>query len=384
MQLLTGATGGLGAHALYQLVTRDSIRKVYCLMRPDSRKNPLDRLLHAQEKRSLRLPSSLKDKIIALPSDFSKVNFGLDETVLEEMRNNVSFIIHSAWAVNFTLNLQSFEKNYIAGVHNLVSFSLSVKLPRPARFIFCSSVSAAMGMFGPAVVPENRLPNLEHAASTGYARSKLVSEHIIYGSTTSSNALACVLRIGQIVPSLTDPLWNPSESTPLMIRSAYVVNALPELDQQCSWLPIDTAAATILDVSGISDLGGSDIYVNDRFFVYNLVNPSTFSWATDLLPALSAAGLAFSTLPFSEWIALLKASDQDPIRNPSIKLVDYWEDQARRETRRVAQSGPENGPFVFETQRSQERSKALREASALVRDGFVEAFVGAWKKFQGV
>ena len=80
----------------------------------------------------------------------------------------------------------------------------------------------------------------------------------------------------------------------------------------------------------------------------------------------------------------MKASDPDPVRNPSIKLADYWEDQARREKRRFAQGGKGNGPFVFETQKAQERSRALREAPALVRDGFVEAFVVAWKKFWGV
>jgi len=42
--------------------------------------------------------------------------------------------------VDFNLGLSSFEPN-VAGVRNLVNFSLESKLPTPPRFIFTSTIA---------------------------------------------------------------------------------------------------------------------------------------------------------------------------------------------------------------------------------------------------
>lgn len=58
--------------------------------------------------------------------------------------------------------------------------------------------------------------------------------------------------------------------------------------------------------------------------VFNIVNPKTFHWTADLLPALRSAGLLFSEVDQREWIRRLRASNPDPAANPTIKLVEFF------------------------------------------------------------
>lgn len=44
-----------------------------------------------------------------------------------------------------------------------------------------------------------------------------------------------------------------------------------------------------------------------------------------MLPALAAGGLNFETLPTDQWMDRLRKSDRDPIKNPPIKLLDWFE-----------------------------------------------------------
>lgn len=177
-------------------------------------------------------PSELeRQKIIALPSDLSRPDLGLTASNLAHLRSTLTHVIHSAWAVNFNLGVQSFEAQHIRGLHNLLNICLSVRLPSPAKFFFCSSVSAAGGTPKPARIQEVVIEDLNHAQKTGYGRSKMVSEHITRNAMRSTGMYARVLRIGQLAGDSENGVWNDTESVALMIRSAITTGALPALHE---------------------------------------------------------------------------------------------------------------------------------------------------------
>lgn len=354
-----------------QLLDTDNVSTVYCLVRAAPTERPLDRLLNALRAQSLSRSKAFENKVVVLACNFNQENLGLEAEMSETMRNHVSLIIHSAWTVNFILGVRSFEDYHIKGIYNLLKFSLSVKTPQPARFFFCSSISAAMATPTPSTVPEIIIDNLAYAASIGYARAKLVGEQIVHNAAVTAGALGRVLRIGQIVGDSNLGLWNESEATPLMIRSALQLKALPALNEVCSWLPVDTVAAIVLDLSGVLDSEIPARREGDRALAYNLVNPHPFSWTKDVLPALRAAGLEFETIPFADWLARMRANDQDPERNPSVKLISFWEHQ-------LLNAKQEQGDLIFETKVTREDSMALRNAPRIVEDRYVEKFVKIW------
>ena len=117
---MTGVTGSLGAHLVSQLVIREDVKKVYCLVRASSQSNAHLRLLRSMRERCVyhNLPLNSRKKIVALPADFSKASLGLSPEMYNEIASNITGLIHCAWSVNFNLALGSFEADCIAGAHN--------------------------------------------------------------------------------------------------------------------------------------------------------------------------------------------------------------------------------------------------------------------------
>jgi len=260
-----------------------------------------------------KLSLSMRSKIVALPSDFSDARLGLDESDYGEISGSVTHLIHLAWSVNFNKALESFETDCIAGAKNLMNLCLSAKRPEPASFNFCSSVSATAATPG-SLVPEALPESLSYAQNMGYAQSKLVTEHLCDRASRQTGLKARVLRVGQIVGDTQHGVWNATEAIPLMLQTAKTIGALPELDENPYWLPVDVVAKACSEIA-CSGAGSG---------VMNVVNNKSFHWTRDLLPLLREAGLEFESVPQQEWIRRLRASNPDPVNNPPIKLVDFF------------------------------------------------------------
>ncbi|KAL2813106.1 hypothetical protein BJX63DRAFT_432153 [Aspergillus granulosus] len=373
--LLTGATGSLGAHILSRLMQKNSVKKVYCLVRASNPSNALDRVLSNLASRSL--PMINVSKIVALPGQLGSEDFGLPSSILGELHTSLTKVIHSAWAVNFTLGVKSFEAQHIKGVHNLINLCLSSKRTSPAQFYFCSSISAAAGTPLPATISEAPIPDLAHAQNMGYARSKLVAERIVQAAAEKTEMVAKVLRVGQIVGDTVYGKWNTTEAIPLMLQTAHTLKALPALDETPSWLPVDIVANAVLDLADLNETPNAS-YVAVKGFsydpqtVYHVQNAKTFRWTEELLPALKRAGLDFEILPKREWVQRLREGEQDPKKNPAVKLLDFFADKYDNDG--MGRSG-----LVFEMQKSEAASPALNGGVDLIESGLIKKFVDAWR-----
>ncbi|KAH8428587.1 uncharacterized protein LDX57_006283 [Aspergillus melleus] len=370
--ILTGATGSIGAHLLHQLLSMNNIGTIYCFCRG---KNPILRVLRSLESRGLALPRHTSPtRIIALTTDLDQTDFGLDATTLKELLQSVSLIIHSAWPVNFNIPLHNFEP-HIAGLHNLLQFSLSVHRPDPAQVFFCSSISAAWNIPSTSqAIPEAPIEQLGFAAGMGYAQSKLVGEHIVRNAARRG-ARSYVLRIGQIVGDTVRGVWNEGESIPLMIRSARTMKILPDLKETCSWLPVDILGTAILEIAHTCAQGPVPAGLDkvDPPIFYNLVNPHEFAWL-DLLSRLRTAGLEFTTVPFAQWLDGLRDSSArgEEEQNPAVKLVEYYEQT-------YTQGGKSRGA-KFEVDVARRDSEKMRKTIDVVGMGLVEKFLGVWER----
>ncbi|RAR09693.1 acetyl-CoA synthetase-like protein [Stemphylium lycopersici] len=357
---LTGVTGGLGAHLLAQLVSNAEISEVWAFVRASSDLAALRRVLKSLSARGLSPTQKQLRKLVAVPSDLSKPDFGLGAERLEELRSKLTLVIHSAWAVNFNLSVQSFENEHITAVQNLINFCQTASEGDKARFFFCSSVSSAAGTPRPGTVPEGPVANISHVQNTGYARSKYVAEQIVLNGAKQAGADARVLRIGQLVGDSRVGQWNITEGIPLMIQTAVTLGALPALDEEMSWLPVDSAARIILDCCDISTTpsksGASNVIKSPSSdLVYHILNPTRFHWTREMLPILAAAGLQFETLPTSQWMDKLRKSERDPEKNPPIKLLDWFESKYG-----YGASTKKSGPLVYQTEKTSAKSENMR------------------------
>ena len=259
------------------------------------------------------MPEAAREKFIAMPADLSNPRLGFDQDGYGLLVSQITGVIHCAWSVNFNLSLESFEKDCIAGTRHLLDLCLQAKLPAPARFTFCSSVSTVAATPGDSA-PEALPASLTYAQSMGYAQSKLVTEHIVNRAARQTGMTARVLRSGQIIADTKHGIWNATEAVPMMFQTAETIHALPQLDDMLSWTPVDVLASSIIELT----------FAVEASDVMNVTNPTLINCREDLLPLLRQAGLSFDELPPREWVARLRESNTDPSINPPIKLLDFF------------------------------------------------------------
>lgn len=316
-------------------------------------------------------------RFTALPADLGRTDLGLGTDVYAALKSVVTSVIHSAWAVNFTIRLHSFEAQHIAGLRNLLDLCLSVPFARPARMAFISSISVAAGTPAPAHVPETLVSDIAHVQPMGYARSKWVAEQIIYHAATSTGIDARALRSGQIIGDSIAGRWNATEAIPLMIRSAETLGALPSLNESPSWIPVDRAAAAVLELAHLDAPGtqaSGYFQVRDEDdVVYHVQNSRCADWSTEILPALAAAGLQFEVVSQREWVKRLREGEQDPAKNPTVKLVDFF-------TEKYDNDKPGRRGLVYETRRTETRSKSIAAGFDLVGSDLLKKCVRSWKE----
>lgn len=330
------------------LASQCSVQRVYCLVRAGSKESARSRVDESLRERLLyhKLSLSSRSKIVALPSAFVDASLGLEQEDYDAISGSITHLLHLAWSVNFNKGLESFETDCIAGARNLINLCLTAKRPEPASFNFCSSVSATAATPGD-IVPEALSESFSYAQGMGYAQSKLVTEHLCDRASRQTSIKARVLRVGQIIGDTQHGVWNDTEAIPLIFQTAQTVGALPALDENPYWLPVDVVARACTEIA----CSGADSGV------MNVVNDKSFHWTRDLLPLLREAGLKFDTVPQQEWIRRLRASEQDPSKNPPIKLVDFFASKYDNDRPRRS--------LAHSTSRAQGSSPSLQNAGVI-------------------
>ncbi|TKA82019.1 hypothetical protein B0A55_01723 [Friedmanniomyces simplex] len=412
--LLTGATGNLGAFILADLVNHPDVQEVCVLVRASDQPTANRRTLASLTSRKTPLSAENRNKLRPLPCDLSQPDLGVGPFTLEHMLRNVTCVIHSAWAVNFNLGVRSFEQQHIRGTHNLINFCLRSRLPKPAKFFFCSSVSTASGTPKPASIPERTVSNLQHAMKTGYGRSKLVAEHIAVAAAKATGMEARVLRIGQLCGDTKAGIWNDTEAIPLMIRSALTVGALPALEERPSWLPVDVCAEAVValtlpntssdaaftgaqetmtnggpngdmkSVQNVNDTATnwSSMNGDDADLVYHLLNPRTFSFRQDFLPALQQlSAQESSNYPKFDILVDFWKGKYGAAKSAAVTEEEAQSDRLADEVESklaVNVSTDESAGLTFETTRTVRDCPVLGQVRDPVTEGLMEKYVEAW------
>ena len=396
--LLTGSTGSLGSHILVSLLAQKQIDKVYCLLRPSSPIEPNRSVIGAAHGNDNTI-QAVRSRVRFLKANITAGSgLGLQPDDLQEVRQNVRLIVHCGWAVNFNIHLESFAP-LLQGTANLLGLcgtlmSNGLSLQWPPKFIFISSISVATGEGSlrgsiPRNVPEGPISDLSLAQKTGYGRSKLCAEQIIAKAAAQGLDIdARILRVGQVVGDKHGCVWNPNESIPLMLRTAQTIGALPALDENCSWLPVDTVADAIVEIAlaAMSSEEGTELDSSAQY--YNLVNnASPFRWTAGLLPALKEAGLPFRTVTPPEWIHLLKenlkvnSKDKRANEDQSMKLYEFWERRyGPKHEKRDEEKNDGKLQVHFDTRRAEAHSQVMRNGIPdLIREDYIRHFLQGWK-----
>lgn len=420
--VLTGATGALGAHILEILLQDSNVTRVYCLVRAESPEQASERLLASLRSRDLVMPSRQigeDSKLVALPCRLQDDKLGLAGSEWERLAGEATLMIHSAWSVNFSLKLRSFQ-DQLSGLTNLLELRNSTR-SSAARFVFISSTASVIcAAKGGRPISETLSSDPDDASPLGYSRSKWVAENILASArvsgsfatpiTSSTSGLRSpgtaeertpiiIIRVGQLCGNSRTGGWNATEAYPIMLSSARITGCLPDLPSEAlSWLPVDTAARSVLEIATSPPdppeppRAPGQRYSQSRSQhlhktpVYHVLNPHQEPEWGDMLGWICGGssnggsdqngGGEPSAVPAAEWIDRLERA-LETRDHPARALLHLW--KAAYGGRRGSLGVGEGSAARFDTRRTERVSETMREVRPLGREDVLRM----WKWIEG-
>ena len=125
-----------------------------------------------------------------------------------------------------------------------------------------------------------------------------------------------IYRLTQISGDSETGVWNTAEMLPLMIcAGGGRLGMLPEDGQHIDWIPVNYAAASIVDIA----LKSSTRVTSQSERVHHILNPNSISWS-QLLDYLKLSGLQFKAVPIKEWLHQLLANPN----NSAYTLANFF------------------------------------------------------------
>ena len=322
----------------------DKVHQIICLVRASCHKDARLRVSKSLVKRNKPALTSSKGRIICVPSDFSSSGLGITPELREYIQEKATHIIHAAWAVNFSISLASFE-DQLSGLQNLLTLEMSCS--RQTQFLFCSSTASVLGPNQPTKIKEIISRDPSDSDVLGYSRSKWVAEAICDSASGLPNMSQRIkiLRIGQLTGDTENGIWNMSEAWPLMLSTVKTLGCLPCIDEKLTWLPVDIAAQTVLDIA----LGNTEVHDDMTCSVYHIINNrQEISWM-DLLGWIENTGQHFKVLDLGSWLTKLDKLNGHPAKS----LSGLWRDG-------IGSQKKDGEVGVFDVKRSIASSDCLR------------------------
>ena len=123
--LLTGVTGFLGIHLLYELLKKESVEKVYCIIRAKDFKNAKERFQEKIKyyfKQDEKLQNNINEKVVIVEGDITKQNFELKEKEYLELQKNITTVVNSAANVRHYGKEESIIDTNVQSVKNILKF----------------------------------------------------------------------------------------------------------------------------------------------------------------------------------------------------------------------------------------------------------------------
>ncbi|KAF8904606.1 hypothetical protein CPB85DRAFT_967094 [Mucidula mucida] len=361
--LLTGSTGSLGSHLLELLVKDPAVECVYALNRRDSKgyRSVYIRQATAFKDRDLDYSILNFEKLQLLEGNLAEECFGLEEHVFEELRREVTCIIHNSWSLNFGTTLSSLEP-LITGTRRLIDFALSSEQRVPPKLVFVSTLTFLNWPSGSAV-PEGPNERPSTALGTGYTESKWIAESVLVKAAEQTDLQVSIIRIGQLSGG-PNGSWNPKEWLPSLIRSAQVVQCMPSPVGLLAWMPVHLAAAAILEMR------------HSPHPFMNLAHPDPVP-AVAVFQAL-ADKLQVPLVGYAEWLMTLEASMRAGRSLTSMSLLDFYRTAYRPPSGDV--SSEAFGMARADTACAREAAPLVHSSIARLGPGDVDSWVRYWRR----
>jgi len=260
--LLTGATGFLGAHILWQLLRRKM--NVVCLVRSE------DRLRSTLKGYFPGEYEFMSYKVVK--GDIEKEHFGLSREEYEILTNRVDMVIHTAANVQHAGHYSKFELTNVIGTQNVIDFCKDADAV--LHYTSTASVSGAgtVSQTNPdAIFDENCLDIGQNYVQNVYIHSKYKAEERVL-IARKEGLKANIFRIGNLTWRMSDGMFQKNAQDNGFIGRCKGLLKVKMYSNELNEYPIDFTAVDECATAFV--LLALHNRVNN---IYHLYNPNVYS-----------------------------------------------------------------------------------------------------------
>ena len=243
---LSGSTGFLGSHVLYDLASRDDVTDIYVLVRDGVDESAEVRM---QEVYRGYFGDDLPSNVVVLSGDMTKKHLGLVESEFVKLSDHIDAVVHCAADVRHFGERDHFEKVNVAGTRNLMDL---VELNDSVEFHHVSTVGVVEDIFMDGYWEGLESSNVlgdDVKLSSVYTDTKLDAERLVFALADRGLPVR-VYRMGNLTGRVSDGLFQKNISENAFYRSIKLMRAVgyvPSLRWGVDITPVDFAARVIVD-----------------------------------------------------------------------------------------------------------------------------------------
>ncbi|MDQ7093806.1 amino acid adenylation domain-containing protein [Desulfosporosinus sp. PR] len=248
--LLTGATGFLGIHLLWELLKSTSCT-IYCIVRGGEAETRLMRLLKFYFSESLSAIDYSRIRVVN--GDISLEKFGLSVRDYEALGDRVSTVIHAAGIVKHYGTYAEFEKINVRGTQEVIAFCLAFR--RPMNHVSTISIAGnqLVQATGNVRFSEAELYVGQNYQDNPYVQSKFDAEVYVLKAINSELLQAAIFRVGMLSGRYTDGHFQENihkNAFYQKLKSLLDLKAVPrdQLHQELEFTPVDVCAKGIVNI----------------------------------------------------------------------------------------------------------------------------------------
>lgn len=271
--LLTGVTGFLGIHLLYELLSKECVEKVYCIIREKDFKNAQERF---KEKINYYFNKDLQEcinkKVVIIEGNVTKQKFGLEEKEYLSLQKSITTVVNSAANVRHYGKEESIIDTNVQSVKNILEFCKNnISLAHMSTLSIGGFKTKESENF---VFTEDSFNIKQTLNNNPYLISKLKSEELILNDNVNSK----IFRLGNIMPRQTDGIFQNNYEQNAFVNAIKVIldmQKIPQefLNEEIELSPVDECAKSIAKL--LESDSNNKVYhiVNDKLIkVEELVN----------------------------------------------------------------------------------------------------------------
>ncbi|WP_277189292.1 non-ribosomal peptide synthetase [Caballeronia sp. BR00000012568055] len=301
--VLTGASGFIGIHLLYELCRR--VETVFCLQRCDDPASGRARLLGEARAAGLTIDFS---RVQVICADLARPALGLADADWQRLAQEADAILHCGAHVHHLHGYASLKDANVGSTEALLRLALSV---RRKPLCFVSTLSVPMMLDGVSRV-EERIGNERPLSDNGYLLGKWVSEQRVAAYSRAFDLPVTVMRVGNVTGNSRTGYSNYAHNHFWLFNQGCLqMEAYPLTGQAIEMTPVDVLASAMCALA---------LHPRDGLQVANLQNPVSIG-QREWFESLAALGLHAQPEAPAQWKQRLTTIDSS---NGLALLRDFY------------------------------------------------------------